>query len=54
MLQGWGPDMTPVVAADGGRCATKGQFRRYSVRSKGAEVIGIRKVWQEGGVDELG
>ena len=46
--------MTPVVAADGGRCATNGQVIRYSVRRKGVEVIGIRKVWQEGGVDGLG
>ena len=54
MLRGWGAYTTPVVAADGGRYSIEGHVRRYFGIIKGAEAIGIRKVWRDGRVDGLG
>ena len=53
-VRGWGAELTPTVAADGGRCSTDGHVRRDFGRRKGAEATGIHQAWREGGVDGIG
>ena len=51
--EGGGADITPVVVADGIRCAITGHIRRDFGITKGAEATLIWKGWQEGGVDGI-